>query len=452
MSHLFISSSLRIALATLIAMLLGIGMATLSNSASAADLGAKPLQTEQAPTHRVGAGDTLAQIARQYDTTISELLRLNPQITNPNRIFLGQVITVGEAKQGATETGAIDMTRIQFAAGTTSSTQTGTVGPNKTDSYRLSAAQGQEMTVTLEAPDGNVALAIIGPAGELLPLTDQTFIWRGTLPATGEYSVDIVSILGIFDKPYTLTVSIVDTESDVDGSGEDAAEDGDNSLFDNPFNIPTSITQSRTFEPQGSIDFNIRTDGDVSILDLADPVTGQVRQGFVVTSGFVDAFSESYSLLVEDMNYDGYDDFRLVEFLTAGANTPYLYYLYDPATEQFVFNSDLRAITSPQFVGSNTILSRWQLGAANWGIDIYAYVNEKPTLLVRQEWTASVDGDITRDITVFDPNDSTAAGSSNTNCQTILGPAQADGSTEQLIVCDGDDGAARPVAPGGSPP
>lgn len=39
-------------------------------------------------------GDTLGGIARRYKTTVAELMRLNPQITNPNIIRVGQVIRV----------------------------------------------------------------------------------------------------------------------------------------------------------------------------------------------------------------------------------------------------------------------------------------------------------------------------------------------------------------------
>jgi len=45
-------------------------------------------------TYTVQRGDTLGEIAVRFDTTVSALLRLNPQITNPNLIFPGQVIRI----------------------------------------------------------------------------------------------------------------------------------------------------------------------------------------------------------------------------------------------------------------------------------------------------------------------------------------------------------------------
>jgi spore coat assembly protein SafA len=42
----------------------------------------------------VQPGDTLFFIARRFGTTIDAILKANPQITDPDRIFVGQVITV----------------------------------------------------------------------------------------------------------------------------------------------------------------------------------------------------------------------------------------------------------------------------------------------------------------------------------------------------------------------
>lgn len=45
-------------------------------------------------THVVQRGDTLRIIASQYGTTVDAILALNPNIKNPNLIYVGQVIVV----------------------------------------------------------------------------------------------------------------------------------------------------------------------------------------------------------------------------------------------------------------------------------------------------------------------------------------------------------------------
>lgn len=45
-------------------------------------------------TYTVQRGDTLGEIAKRFETSVSALLRLNPQITDPHLIFPGQVIRI----------------------------------------------------------------------------------------------------------------------------------------------------------------------------------------------------------------------------------------------------------------------------------------------------------------------------------------------------------------------
>ncbi|HXF60196.1 MAG TPA: LysM domain-containing protein, partial [Caldilineaceae bacterium] len=45
-------------------------------------------------TYIVKRGDTLSAIARRYNTTVAAILKLNPQIRNPNRLWVGQRILI----------------------------------------------------------------------------------------------------------------------------------------------------------------------------------------------------------------------------------------------------------------------------------------------------------------------------------------------------------------------
>ncbi|HSJ87213.1 MAG TPA: LysM peptidoglycan-binding domain-containing protein, partial [Anaerolineales bacterium] len=45
-------------------------------------------------TYWVQRGDTLRIIAAKFGTTVESILKLNPNITNPNLIFVGQAISI----------------------------------------------------------------------------------------------------------------------------------------------------------------------------------------------------------------------------------------------------------------------------------------------------------------------------------------------------------------------
>jgi len=51
-------------------------------------------------SYTVVRGDTLAAIAKRYNTTVATLLRLNPQIHDPNRLYVGQRIRVPSVATG----------------------------------------------------------------------------------------------------------------------------------------------------------------------------------------------------------------------------------------------------------------------------------------------------------------------------------------------------------------
>jgi len=57
-----------------------------------------PPSTPPPPTggqiYYVKKGDTLRNIASRMSTTVDEILKVNPQITDPNKIFVGQAITI----------------------------------------------------------------------------------------------------------------------------------------------------------------------------------------------------------------------------------------------------------------------------------------------------------------------------------------------------------------------
>lgn len=57
-------------------------------------VGQKIVVPVEGNTYVIQRGDTLRKIAEAFDTTVAELLDLNPQIKNANLIYVGQVINI----------------------------------------------------------------------------------------------------------------------------------------------------------------------------------------------------------------------------------------------------------------------------------------------------------------------------------------------------------------------
>jgi LysM repeat protein len=73
-----------------------------------------------ASTHKVVKGDTLSAIAKRYKITLAQLIKLNPQITNPNLIRVGQVVNISAATSSSSGVTADDATSESVVTGSSS--------------------------------------------------------------------------------------------------------------------------------------------------------------------------------------------------------------------------------------------------------------------------------------------------------------------------------------------
>lgn len=119
--------------------------------------------------------------------------------------------------------------------------------------------------------------------------------------------------------------------------------------------------------------------GDVGVLKVraievryADAAAPAQRIDGLATDTPWSASAPGLALL--DMNFDGYQDLRLIERRPAGPNLPYLNWLYDPDHQRFVESPALNAITAPRFDASKRELhSDWRDSAARYGTDSYTF-------------------------------------------------------------------------------
>ncbi len=201
-------------------------------------------QTSCGATYTVQRGDYLTKIAKTCGVSYADLLAANPKITNPSKIFPGQVINIPSSstpsqpslytvKSGDTLTAIgqhFNLTvtelreanptvgstikvgqvlnipaRIRFATGGTSAVVQGQVAANSKNVCLLAVTAGQTLEVNLEAATG-VTLSISGADGSTVLNKSSNLAFRGVLPKTQDYVLVIAS--GSSAVSYSMSLDI----------------------------------------------------------------------------------------------------------------------------------------------------------------------------------------------------------------------------------------------------
>lgn len=156
------------------------------------------------PVYIVKSGDTMSAIAVRFDTTLATLLKLNPQITNPRLIFAGQRLNLpsGTIPDTGESTSPV---RISFPSGGTWAQVTGKLAADSSQSYLLRASRNQLLEVNL-APEDGVQLSIHGADGTVLKKANSgETSFRGTLPSTQDY---VLKVSAKQKTAYTMNVAV----------------------------------------------------------------------------------------------------------------------------------------------------------------------------------------------------------------------------------------------------
>jgi len=91
---------------------------------------------------------------------------------------------------------SVDEERIQFEAGTDNAIREGNVDVASTDRWLLTAGAGQVMDLTINSADDNTVFTVFAPDRTVLATVSDDSYWSGTLPTSGDYSVEITSLDG----------------------------------------------------------------------------------------------------------------------------------------------------------------------------------------------------------------------------------------------------------------
>ena len=111
--------------------------------------------------------------------------------------------------------------------------------------------------------------------------------------------------------------------------------------------------------------------------------------------------SKEEILIIEDVNFDGLNDIRLLQFLPAGPNLPYYYWVYDRRTGLFQRNKALEVITSPDFdPDKKLIYSFYRTSCCEHGSRTYKYINGVPVLIEDVNVATDEEDTVRRNITI----------------------------------------------------
>jgi hypothetical protein len=138
--------------------------------------------------------------------------------TTSHRSFFGRVAAVvgvaalavtltGVTASAATLTQSAQPHRISFAPGTDHATVTGTFRPGSFDTWVLRAGAGQSMTVQMDPPGLAASVGVFAPDGSPLPGGPADVVTY-SLPATGDYKIEVEGGRGDTSPTYSMTVTI----------------------------------------------------------------------------------------------------------------------------------------------------------------------------------------------------------------------------------------------------
>lgn len=104
----------------------------------------------------------------------------------------------------------------------------------------------------------------------------------------------------------------------------------------------------------------------------------------VKVNNFDKNFQPNMLFILEDMNFDGFIDFRLLQHLPANGNQAYYYWLYNPKTNQFEPNTYFESLLSPTFnPETRSITSSYRFKLVENVIETYSLQNNELVLITR---------------------------------------------------------------------
>lgn len=157
-----------------------------------------------------------------------------------------------------------------------------------------------------------------------------------------------------------------------------------------------SIIAADEAEVQLMNTFNFELIGEVSVEKMKTVTSINILNKkdntvFQNLNGFEAIVQENEQVILEDLNFDGYADIRLLQYLPEDSNVPFYYWLYNSSKKKYERNVALEVVRSPSIDNTNEfILSQWSNGDSIQGTDYYKYSGNK-LVLTKQEVKENTD-------------------------------------------------------------
>lgn len=126
-------------------------------------------------------------------------------------------------------------------------------------------------------------------------------------------------------------------------------------------------------------------DSSIKLIVIHDLKSKKLIQKISVEENqFVKSSTEGF--IIEDMNFDGYNDFRLLEIRGKRGNMAFYCWLYNPVKNQFEENISLEEISAPYFdTTKKRIHEGWHRASGYGGYNVYKWINNKAVCIFQKE-------------------------------------------------------------------
>lgn len=121
---------------------------------------------------------------------------------------------------------------------------------------------------------------------------------------------------------------------------------------------------------------------EIAVIDAksGDTIQELLPSDYTMCGDYVSCPDENLGFIIEDMNFDGYQDFRIMEFLAP--NIPYLCWIWDEESGRYVYDVALSDITSLEVDGEKELITAFGRDSAAEHFNVYyKYIDGVLTLI-----------------------------------------------------------------------